>query len=35
MGIESIKLDHLRYFIAAVETGSFVAAGERLNITPT
>jgi|GEM_PF-1072008 len=35
MGAESVKLDHLRYFIAAVETGSFAAAGERLNITPT
>lgn len=35
MGSETIKLDHLRYFITAVETGSFAAAGEKLNITPT
>jgi len=35
MGIESIKLDHLRYFVTATETGSFAAAGEKLNITPT
>ncbi len=35
MGIESIKLDHLRYFIAAIETGSFAAAGKKLNITST
>ena len=35
MLIESLKLDHLRYYVSAVETGSFAAAGEQLNITPT
>ena len=35
MSKEAIKLDHLRYFLAAVETGSFAAAGEKLNITPS
>lgn len=32
---DKIKLDQLKYFVAAVETGSFVSAGKRLNITPT
>jgi len=35
MSSEKIKLDHLRYFLAAVETGSFAAAGDRLHITAT
>jgi len=35
MRIENVKLIHLRYYVATVETGSFVSAGKRLNITPT
>ena len=35
MSSDQIKVDHLRYFIAAAETGSFAAAGKKLNITPT
>lgn len=35
MRFDAMKLNHLRYYIAAVETGSFVAAGERLHIAKT
>ena len=35
MSKDAIKLDHLRYFVAAVDTGSFAAAGEQMNIAPT
>lgn len=35
MNTNRIKIDHLRYFIAAAETGKFSTAGELLNISPT
>ena len=35
MLIDALKLDHLRYYVAAVETGSFASAGDHLNVTPT
>lgn len=35
MRLDALKLNHLRYYVAATETGSFVAAGERLHISKT
>jgi len=35
MASDSVTLNHMRHFVAAVEAGSFVSAGDRLHIAPT